>query len=188
MSIADQIVTLSAVVVGATASYLVTSLSERARYQLEVSNRWEDRRFEVYRDYISQVKDLVGIARRLAGSRGLQSDEAILAPEEGLPLLDQAEARREVLTESITLLAGPNLILAYRRLAKVLQRIEWFARGMIPEADSGEFSVVMDELDSALNEFHACAREELGVPGEYIARVRPERDGPIDWIEETRSR
>ena len=55
MPLADQLVTLGAVGIGAAASYLATSFAERARHRRELSGRWEERRFEVYSAYITQA-------------------------------------------------------------------------------------------------------------------------------------
>lgn len=187
MSIADQILTLSGVAVGATASFLATSLGERARFRRDFSSRWERRRFDAYSQYITQTKDFAGIARRIAGARGLQNNEAALDPAEGIPLLDDAEARRESLTEIMALLAGPETISAYRRLTEVIGRMEWFARGMIPDAKPNEWLVAMNDFEEALNVFHECARAELGVPEDYRRRTKAWEDNPAAWIRELRS-
>jgi hypothetical protein len=187
MPLADQLVTLGAVGIGAAASYLATSFAERARHRRELSGRWEERRFEIYSAYITQAKELVGIARRLAGTRGLQDNEAPLSLEAGLPLLDAAEDRREALMEPMTLLAGPEMTLACRGLSTVLYRLKWFARGKIPEARPEEFALSMRDLEAALNKFHLCAREEIGVPAEYTPKELPREGDPVTWIRTVRA-
>jgi hypothetical protein len=46
-----QLFTLAGVALGALASYLVSSVNERARHRREVAKGWEERKFECLANY-----------------------------------------------------------------------------------------------------------------------------------------
>ena len=57
-SVVQQLPVLIGVGVGALASYLVTSATERARWQRQQATRWDDKRAQVYAAYGYAVKNV----------------------------------------------------------------------------------------------------------------------------------
>jgi len=188
MAIADQVLTLCGVAVGAATSYLTSFLIERRRGKREFAKQWSDRRFEAYGRYVSEAKNMFVLARRIAAFRGIQLTESPLDPSEGLALLAEAEARRELATEFVCLLAGPDATNAHRRLNSIIYRAEWFARGVISDACPAEWAVIEADFNNALNSFHSCVRKELGIPGEYIPAIMTSRVNPREWVSRLRKR
>jgi hypothetical protein len=108
----SQLFTLIGVVLGVVLSYVTRSLADRAGFRHDIARRWEDRKLDVYSQYVNDVKDVAGICRGIAGTRELQDRHARLSLAEGIPLLDEAENRRERSTELLTLLANRETIRA----------------------------------------------------------------------------
>src|SRR6516225_1762855 len=97
MSISPQLFTLAGVALGAIASYLVSALTEHARHQRDLSGRWEQRKFDTYAAYVSDVKQQGTRANQISASRGLNTRvTSPLSPEEGLGLLAEAALRRSL--------------------------------------------------------------------------------------------
>jgi hypothetical protein len=114
MGIAAQIFTLTGVVLGATASFITTSLNERFRTRRDQAVRWRDRRIDAYSAYVNDIKHMSAVARRVAASRGLAGRPSDLPVEEGVRLLVEAEMRRSLSSEVVTLIAGRETVEALR--------------------------------------------------------------------------
>lgn len=166
-----QIFTLIGVTLGALASYLATSASERARNGREVAKGWEQRRYDCYAEYLHEVKLMGAVARRMAASLGLTDRSADrLDPEAGAPLLAEAEVKRAVAMEKVRLLADADTIVAVARINEVIWRMDWMVRGLIDA--SPELWRETDEASAlAFDEFHRSARRELGTPGLLVPRA-----------------
>jgi len=163
MGITDQVLTLCGVLLGAATSYVVSFLGEKRRDRRDLANRWDDRRYDAYGKYANEVKNMLLLARRIAAFYGIQPTESPLDPAEGLSLLDEAETRRELATEFVTMVAGPDTINAYRKMNSALNRAEWAARGMIPNINASEWAAIEADANDALNSFYVSVRRELGV-------------------------
>jgi hypothetical protein len=175
----SQLVVLASVIVGALASYLTTAATERARWRRNLDNRWDDRRIEAYASYAQAVKDIISISSRLAAGRGFGNASEPLAPtEENLALLAKAGATRANLWESVLLLGNPETVMAARKWHETAWRLEWFARGRLPNKNAN-----WQEARSAANEarslFYESARKDLQVkggmlpdPGDFEERLR----------------
>jgi hypothetical protein len=168
MASGAQIFTLIGVALGAVLSYLTRSLGDRSALRHDHIRRWEERKLEAYIRFANDVKDLALISRRIAGARGLQSGEPSLGLAEGLPLLDEAENRRELSTELVCMLAGRETALAYRQLNDAVGRLEQIAHGKSPNVTASDWCRAFGQYERVFDLFYACARAELGVPGEYL--------------------
>jgi hypothetical protein len=90
-----QIFTLIGVALGALSSYLVTSLNERSRYRRDVATRLQERKFDAYAGYLSDVRQMVAVANRITASLGFHDrTTSPLSQEEGLPILAELTTRR----------------------------------------------------------------------------------------------
>jgi hypothetical protein len=170
MAVADQVFTLSGVALGAIASYLVSSLGERARFRRELAKRWEDRKVNAYAGYIRDVKEVHMLTQRITAAQGLHDRNIALPPDEGLPLLAEASIRRSLSSEQVTLLASAETIAALRRVNDEARILMEFARGVRRDAEEGDFHQSIQAFTQALDDFHTCSRSELGVPGMHLTR------------------
>jgi len=175
-----QFPALLGVVIGATGSYVATSLTERSRWRRSQAVRWDEKRLAVYADYANSVKRLFQIAMRIAAHRGLPVTGEPLTPEAGKEVLAQAELDRATKFETVLLLGEPSVIIAARRWHSAAWKIDWYARDLIEDTDSFESDV--KAANRARAEFYARVREDLGVRGKT-----PEPE-PLDWAHPSKMR
>jgi hypothetical protein len=127
---------------------------------------------DAYVTYMNDIKEMRVIARRVLRETGLDVNLPIpLTKEEGLPLLAEAEARRSVSAERVLLVGSEEVINALRALNQAVWRIEWFARGLIENADADAWRKASSEYHTAIDNFQECARRDLRVPGSYVPRL-----------------
>ncbi|GJF32763.1 hypothetical protein KNE206_54630 [Kitasatospora sp. NE20-6] len=167
---AAEIVALVGVVVGAGASYMITALSERARWRRQLDVRWDERRLAAYSDYAGSIKNIVAIANRLAGHRGLTPHGTPLEPTaQNLALLDDAEDRRIAMVETVRLLTDTDTMTAVTALNHSVWHLSSMSSGRAP-GDPDEWAAAFATYRRARNEFHRCARATLGIPGVAVSR------------------
>ncbi|GAB2806281.1 hypothetical protein GCM10027176_09080 [Actinoallomurus bryophytorum] len=165
-----QLFTLLGVALGAFSSYLVSFLGERTRYRRDISGHWTERKLESYARYLSDAKYMSTLTRRVAASVGLDDQALALSRDEGLPLLAEAETKRGLSSEVVSLIGGKATVEAHRRVNKALWRMEQLARGLIKGSGREEWVQARREYVNAMNDFHENARLDLIVPGEYTPR------------------
>jgi uncharacterized membrane protein YccC len=170
MTIAAQVITLIAVVVGAITSFIATSLSERRRFQREQAQQWTDRKLESYAAYLECAKEMNQLSRRIAAARGIGKRVPELAEENATQLLAEAEARRANASERVNLIGDAATVAAIRELNKEVWRLEWIARGKLTPDDE-EWESCNQSLVRALNLVHQRIREELRIPGRFLPRA-----------------
>lgn len=180
MAIAAQIFTLAGVALGAMASFITTSLNERSRTRREQALRWRDRRIDAYSTYVNDIKHMSAVARRVGASRGLAGRPSDLSAEEGARLLVEAEMRRSLSSEVVTLIGGRETVEALRLLNRTVWDLEFAARGLGDDNGPEAWDRTRQHFTDALDAFHRCVRRELEVPGDYLARD-PEWQPP--WAE-----
>ncbi|MGW2816103.1 hypothetical protein [Streptomyces sp. NPDC001415] len=159
-----QLPALIGVLVGAAASYAVSALAERTRWQRQTAARWDERRLIAYADYAQAIKAIVTLAHRLAAHRGLTPDAKPLQPTEAnLALLQDAEERRSSLLEGVRLLTDSDTLTAIR----ALNHRVWHLVAL--SADEGaspqDWSTAFSQYREARDEYHRHARHSLGIPG-----------------------
>jgi hypothetical protein len=165
MSLSGQILPLVGVALGAVASFLVSSLNDRARWRREQSVRWDGRRLDAYGEYIQAVKELAGRYQRIAAGRGLVTGPAPMElTAEVLAELGAAEARRSALGETCELLGDTDTNTASKTLNHCLWRLEHLARGVPTEAEQSWEQAYLEFRD-AQRQYVEYARASLGVTG-----------------------
>lgn len=171
---ASQIITLVAVLLGAASTYVASQITERAKYRRDLDQRWTQRKLDAYVAYLSDIKRMRAIARRMlrAGALDDPTLPAALPREEGLPLLAEAEARRSVSAEVVLLVASEEVIEALRTLNQAIWKIEWFARELIDVENTEAWHQATLEYNRAINTFQERVRKDLDVPGRYVPRAR----------------
>jgi hypothetical protein len=166
-----QLITLLAVLLGAASSYLAVSATERTRYRRDLDQRWAERKLDAYMAYLTDIKQMRIIARRMLRDTVLDPNLPVsLEKEEGLPLLAEAEAHRSISAELVLLVGSEEVIKALHVLNKAVWKIEWFARGLIDNTDADAWKQATSEYATAINSFQECARRDVRVPGSYIPR------------------
>ncbi|MET8133097.1 hypothetical protein ABZV24_14260 [Streptomyces sp. NPDC005251] len=110
----DQLATLLAVAVGAAGSYASTTLTERTRWRRTQTERWHEKKFEVYARYGNALKEQIWIIQRIGAALGYAHVVDPLELAAGLPLLAEAEARRATLWESVLLVGDAETVRAAR--------------------------------------------------------------------------
>ncbi|MDJ1133933.1 hypothetical protein [Streptomyces iconiensis] len=165
MSLLGQILPLVGVALGAVASFLVSSLNERARWRREQSVRWDGRRLDAYSEYLHAVKELAGRYQGIAAARGLVTGPVPLEPSgEVLAELGAAEARRSALAETCELLGDTDTNTASKTLNHCLWRLEHLARGVATEVEQS-WEQAYGEFRDAQRRYAECVRAGLGVAG-----------------------
>jgi hypothetical protein len=184
MGIADQVFTLGGVAIGALAAFASSTLSERARYRRQLADGWRERKFDCYAAYLDDVKHMSVIARRMAASRNLEATATEpLGAVKGAALLTEAETRRTSSMEKVRLLSDGATASAAHTLNKAVWRLEWIARGRVPDATVEDWTAAVQSFLEAMNAFHVEARRELDVPGNTVPRpLDPHR--PDHWVAE----
>lgn len=166
-----EVFALLGVVVGSAATFAVSLLGERVRYQRELRMRWDTSKRDAYLEYAVAVSTMARAAGQLAGSRGW---DAMATPEErdrALQNLDQAEINRTAKFEPVMLLGDPNCIDAGHVLNRCAWRMEKIARGLEPGTDKNWLEA-RNNYVVALDNFHREARESLIIFGApLISRV-----------------
>jgi len=171
VAVAAQIFTLIGVALGALSSYLVTSLNERSRYRRDVAMRLQERKFDAYAEYLSDVRQMVAFANRIASSLGLHNRTTLpLSQKEGLPILAELTTHRTTSSERARLLADEETVMALRGLNHAAWGLEMIARSVVTDVSAEAWEEAMQTYLGALNAFHRNARLELGVPGRALDR------------------
>ncbi|MBV1851261.1 hypothetical protein [Catellatospora tritici] len=162
METLKAVLPLVGVVIGAVATYLVTTAAERSRWRRSQDVRWDDRRLTAYIAFGEASKRIFSVASRVAAHQGLHDRGDPLPPEEGLPLLSAAVADRAVSWEALLLLGGSGALEAARQWHRVLRGPVSYVRG--EPADATRWQAAEREVDLARDRFYIAAREDLGVP------------------------
>ena len=164
MSATSEVLTLLGVVVGAAATFGVSTLSERARYKRELRMRWDTSKRDAYLQYVIAVTQMARAAGQIAGLRGWDGLAIPAAGESALEKLDNAEIDRTGKFENVMLLGDPDCIDAAHELNRSAWHMEWLARG-IEACTEDSWKEAREKYVVALNQFHQRARASLIISG-----------------------
>ncbi|OSP44598.1 hypothetical protein B7767_04155 [Streptomyces sp. 13-12-16] len=159
----EQLPALAGVIVGAVGSYTATSLTERSRWRRARAERWDQKRLDTYASYANALKHQINIAQRMGAARGFQHAVDPLDPEQGLPQLAEAEARRAAEWESVLLVGDAETIGAAREWHEAVWNVELYARGL--QHDPAGWEGAVRRMSRARDDFYALARRDLGISG-----------------------
>jgi hypothetical protein len=109
-----QLLTIFGVAVGATGSFVSTTLLDRARWRREEALRWDAKRLECYGEFGNAVKRVITVAERICAGLGLPNTSQVLDQAEGLPILTAAEEEQALKWEHVLMLGSPDVIAAGR--------------------------------------------------------------------------
>ncbi|HEY0536838.1 MAG TPA: hypothetical protein VGD53_00645 [Actinoallomurus sp.] len=167
MALAEQLVTVGAVLAGAAGTYLTSRLADRDRFTRELRVRWDERRLDAYVVYLTAVKNVYRCAQQALSA--LLDDDELKDRDALLAEMRAAEAERSRAFEQVMLLGDTPTIQAAHDLNDRLWKLERPARGA-EEIGKDMWHERSDEWLVALNEFHSHAREGLAVSGELARR------------------
>jgi hypothetical protein len=153
--------TLIGVVIGALASYLATTASERNRWKREQETRWDENRAQVYADYGYIVKSHYEFCKRLAAAHGMPTLAAPIDPNGALDELARTGTERAAMWERVLLMGSPDAVTAARAWHRKVWELELFARGLRDKPD--EWRAADDAAMDARTEFYNAARQDLGI-------------------------
>ncbi len=174
MEVGQQLLTISAVLLGAAMTYVTNTLAERRRLRHELHTRWDDRKLDAYGDYIDQVRACVFLASSLYQHReGIY--EAERSEQDLTADLAEATRLRGRAFERIMLLGGDRVVEAGHEVNVVAQEIDWQATGRTT-GTLAEWRERHRTVFQRINAFHDTAREDLGVFGRVTGQQHPQRD------------
>jgi hypothetical protein len=167
VALAEQLVTVGAVLVGAVGSYLTSRLADRDRFRRDLLVRWDERRLDAYVLYVTAVKHVYRCAQQALSARLEGGDSK--AADALLAEMRAAEADRSRAFEQVMLLGDAATVQAAHNLNDRLWGLERPARSA-EEIDQDTWHERSDEWLVALNDFHSHARQGLGVEGQPARR------------------
>ncbi|MFB9357610.1 hypothetical protein [Actinoplanes nipponensis] len=170
MSIVGPLLALAGVLLGAVLSYAFSVQGENRRERWALSREWRERRLQTYGAFVSDIKRMKSVAARIAADVGLDDQAPPMTREAGKDVLAEANMARGNSFETLSLIAGREVVQAARALNRAVWRLEWFARGLLDDTDVDGWLVAKRGYYHALNRFHEIARHELGVTGVFSPR------------------
>ncbi|HEV2778724.1 MAG TPA: hypothetical protein VGX25_04920 [Actinophytocola sp.] len=159
-SFLQQLPALVGVLVGALATFAVTSAAERARWRRAQAVRWDDRRLSAYAEYAHAVKKVISLCVRIAAHRGVHPYNDRLSPEEGMPALVAAEEERTMKWEAVLLLGTDRTVVAARAWHNSVFRLQRVAEG---EPIEGTWADALDAVSRTRREFYEVAKQDIGI-------------------------
>jgi hypothetical protein len=166
-----QLPALIGVIVGAVASYLITSAGAKAQWTRSERVRWEDKRLQVYASYSHTVKRVSELSKRICASRGLPTTAPPISVEQGLKELSDASIERAEVWESLLLLGDSSTVAAARSWHRSVWRMEAFARGQL--GDPAEWRDAVKAADEMRHQFYETARWALGIEEQKLPEPKP---------------
>lgn len=159
--IVAQVLTITGVLLGSAATFVVTAAAERTRWRRAQSARWDDKRLLAYSEYANAVKHMVRLCRRIAETKGLLSTGQPIDLDSAFAALTDAETQRAAQWETVLLLGEPATISAARAWSEQVWQLERILREDDPAASS--FIDAYRDAMRLRNEFYAHARTDLDI-------------------------
>ncbi|MFE3444171.1 hypothetical protein ACFXNW_14165 [Nocardia sp. NPDC059180] len=174
--VAQQMVAILGVVIGAGATYAATMITERTKWRRSQAARWDDKRLAAYNDYAQVLRGYSDAAFRLAAAQGYPTISQPLDLEVGAQRLADAHAERAVRWEAVMLLGSPAAVAAGRAWFEDLVQLGHIAQGLT--VSHTEFGDLVVSIGLHRDAFYACARDDLGVtsgvlPSSAFTRMPP---------------
>ncbi|MEV6069261.1 hypothetical protein AB0L82_22170 [Nocardia sp. NPDC052001] len=151
----DQLVPMIGVLLGSFATYLGSSVVERAQFKRLLATRWDEGKLETYAEYASAVKDMLRAAGRYMEARDDGRELAGLRAE-----LEAADDVRSRIFERVVLLGDPDVTEAGKEVNR--QVLETRRLALDPATPAGQ-NLGGDDVVGALNGLHEAARKDLGI-------------------------
>ncbi|WP_239091760.1 hypothetical protein [Streptomyces sp. SID14478] len=163
MSLADQLPAMIGVVVGSAGSYVAQSLTERRKWKRQRVERWDEKRFDTYSRYGNVLKAQLRVAQRVGAAMGYADVTDPLDPDQGFPLMAEAESLRAAEWESMLLVGDAPTIAAARKWHEAVWTIELLVREGCPSPS--DWTKAHRNASAARDTFYQNARQDLGIGG-----------------------
>ncbi|MGV9665981.1 hypothetical protein ACWDUL_16730 [Nocardia niigatensis] len=183
--------TLSGVVIGGGITFLASYVNERSKWNRTQAARWDERRLQVYSEYLIVTRKMHSLAGQLVGLRSGEVDPDVSSLEDGLTQLADLERERIQRWQEVQLLGSPSAVALGDELNRYTWTFEWFAQGKL--TDSDDWRLINRDAYHLRKDFATAARGDLGIaatalsvpawvnawtPREHLAEVR-ERARPL---------
>ncbi|GAB0108684.1 hypothetical protein JMUB6875_77200 [Nocardia sp. JMUB6875] len=179
--------TLGGVVIGGGLTFLASYVNERSKWNRSQAARWDERRLQVYSEYLIVTRAMHTLAARLVRMRAGEADLHGMSLQEGVVQLGELERERIQRWQEVQLLGSPKAVTIGDELNRCTWTLEWFAYGEL--AGDTDWLLIVREAYRLRKDFSVAAREDLGVAG--VSIVVPEwRDAwtPRDHMTAVRTR
>nr|WP_232328552.1 cytochrome P450 [Kibdelosporangium sp. MJ126-NF4]CEL23501.1 putative secreted protein [Kibdelosporangium sp. MJ126-NF4]CTQ89115.1 putative secreted protein [Kibdelosporangium sp. MJ126-NF4] len=164
--IVAQILTFVGVLLGAAATFLVTTVTERTRWRRAQVARWDEKRLQAYTEYANTVKQMVRLCRRVAETKKLLPTGEPVDIDDAFTALSEAETDRALKWETVLLLGDPATVVAARAWHEQVWQLESILRN-----DETSFVDAYKKAMLLRNEFYAQARADLNVSGGALSEL-----------------
>jgi hypothetical protein len=161
----QQLPALFGVVIGALATWTVTSAGERAKWNRDQAVRWDEKKLAAYTEYPHAVKQLISAATRLqeqraSNSPGMEPADARAALATAEAAVAAAEDERTMKWESVLLLGSSEVIVAARAWHQGAFRLQWIAMGRGSDMPGDE---AIGAVSRARRAYYEAAKADLGI-------------------------
>lgn len=160
-----QLVTIAAVLLGAITTHVTNHLIERAKHRRDLLTRWDEKKLDAYSAYVGQVRASIHAAVLLYEVR--EHIRTVPRSEHELTMdLTDAGGAQALAFERVMLLAEDAVIEAAHAVQEAMAAIGWQARGVVV-GSLDDWRALHATAFAAINQFHECARVDLGVSGKF---------------------
>lgn len=159
-SFLQQLPALVGVLIGALATYAVTSAAERARWRRDQSVRWDEKRVNAYGEYARSLKRVIYLALRLAVLRDARPDSGTASAADEVAELNEAEVQRTIKWEAVLLLGSNEVVIAARNWHNSVFRLERLAYGKPVDLP---LAAAIDAISQARRNFYGAAKRDIGI-------------------------
>ena len=170
-SVTQQLPALIGVIIGASASFLITAATDRTRWRREQSSRWDEKRAQAYAEYAYAVKTLFVHSLRIANSRLGRALSDPIDYDEALAELRKLENERTAKWEMVLLVGNPETIEAARTWHRRVWYMDYFARG--ERSDPNDYKALLADVDADRTRFYEAAKQSLGITSGEVPRGGP---------------
>lgn len=157
-----QAFTLAGVVLGATGSFIATTMLERGKYRRDKAIRWDAASLQAFSDYLQAVVGMARMAGQAARHRDWDVNAASRDLDEALRMMEEREDDRTIAFERVRLVADKATIDAANQLNKAVWKLEWLASGR-EEGSACAWRAATQAYLRALDDFHAATRDRLSM-------------------------
>lgn len=169
--------TLAGVALGATGSFITTTLLERGKHRRDKAIRWDAASLQAFSDYLKAVAGMARMAGQAARQRGWDVNAASRDLGEALRLMEEREDDRAIAFERVRLVADKATIDAAHQLNGAVWELEWLVSGR-KDGSASVWRAATETFLRALDDFHAATRDRLSmlvpdVEPRVIADVHP---------------
>ncbi|WP_157573948.1 hypothetical protein [Nocardia jejuensis] len=153
--------TLSGVVIGGGITFLASYVNERSKWNRTQAARWDERRLQIYSEYLIVTRAMHTLAARLVRIRTGSTDPQGMSLQDGVTQLGELERERIQRWQEVQLLGSPAAVAVGDELNRCTWTLEWFAYGEL--TDDADWLLLIREAYRLRKDFSTAARADLDV-------------------------